>query len=232
MGSLSVKAQPPSKTEQQKTYDYGKKLRDDAAENKRMRDAADRSAKANQSGPNKPASGSGTKYKFEIARDKQAQKEQDAIEFKEKTAAAELKKKLDAEASERAQAQYHREWLEAKKKRETREAIIKNRDDFMEKSVTDYNGPLSAIDNADLSRDIVYAWRNNLTRDKEQTLNIETFEREKNTGKFERLLTVANSTARHAEYATSAFNHLLTRFPEHSTEIEKATLAAMPYYFG
>lgn len=117
-------------------------------------------------------------------------------------------------------------------KEESRMDILKNRDDFMARSVTDYKGYLSPIDNADLSRDIVYAWYNNVTRNKEQTKAIETFELEKDTAPFDQLLQGVNSLASHAEYATKAFNHLLVRFPEHKEEIERATLAAIPYYFG
>lgn len=176
IGSFSAKAQPPTKVDRS-SAEYAQRLRENTAEQKRMRDNEDQraNAKHNQSTPNTPSSGSGTKYRFEIARDKQAQKEQFERESKEKAVAYALKKRLDDEDKARRKVLDEKEWEESRKKAKDHAEMMKMRDEFMKKSVTDYKGPLSPKDNADLSRDIVYAWRYYLTRDKEQTEAIETF---------------------------------------------------------
>lgn len=230
--SLTVRAQP-SKSDRSST-EYADRLRENAAEQKRMRDNEDQRsrAKPNQSTPNKPSSSSGTKYRFEIAREKKEQDERYEREVAEEAAAAELKKKQDAEEEVRRKDVAEKRTEKRKKNEDIRAARLKKRDDYMERTVTDYKGCLSTVDKADFSRDVVYAWRFKLEKDKDQTKAIKEFESEKNTSDFDRLLSLAISAERHAEFATSAFEHLLTRFPDRKEDIEQASLAAMPYYFG
>ncbi len=111
---------------------------------------------------------------------------------------------------------------------------VKKRDEYFARSAADYGRSLPEEDRKDLERDIVYAWRNRIKYEEDsfRLTAIAAFKEKRRTGSYEELMQIAAATAPHARFTTAVYGATLTRFPENRAEIERAALAAMPYYFG
>lgn len=178
--------------------------------------------------------GSGTQYRFEKTRqaaEDKARWEAEAEEDRKRKAAASIQAQEDAENARKEET---RNKIESVAKAEAYIGSLEKRDNFLSETKRTYTGSLSLADQQDINWDAIYAWRYNLPDKQDFYLDqvANAFEKEKATGIFEPLLKLAQSGERHVDFASGAFQDLLTRFPEHRKEIEPAMLHAMAYYFG